>query len=506
VPAEPSATHYRVVLRGPADTAEATAANNARSVVIPRPRGPARILYVGGRPSWEYKYLRRALDSDRLLQLVALVRIAPREPKFAFLTRKGESTNPLFRGFGASTDDAERYDEPVLQRLGTRDAQELSGGFPKTPEALFEYQALILDDLEAGFFSAAQQSLVDRFVAERGGGFLMLGGVGSFRQGGYERTPIGDLLPVYLDRPAGSAGPAPAARLGLTREGWLEAWARLRDNEAGERERLQGMPAFKVWSRTRGLKPGATVLATLEPGRGGGKDTFPALVVQRAGEGRAAAITVGDLWRWALRRSPGEPEDLSKFWRQTLRALVADVPRPVTVTLEPRPAEAGALLAEVKVRGRDFKPADGARVQLEAIAPDGSRLTLPAQPAPNQNGVYQAVYRPRGSGVYQVHASATAPDGTPLGDGSAGRALDREADEHRSVRPNLALLETLARQTGGAVIRQSELEGFVRRLRDRPAPVSDLDTRPLWHSWLVLLAALTCFAGEWALRRRQGLP
>ena len=502
------APHYRVVVRAPAGTAEATAANNARSVVIPRPRGPARILYLGGRPSWEYKFLRRALENDRLLQLVALVRMAPREPKFAFLTRRGETTNPLFRGFGASADDAERFDEPVLLRLGTRDAQELEGGFPKTAEALFEYQALIVDDMEAGFFSAAQQGLVERFVSERGGGFLMLGGVGSFRQGGYERTPIGDLLPVYLDRPAGAMpGASPAGRFTLTREGWLEAWARLRENEPAERERLQAMPAFKVSSRTRGLKPGATVVATLDPGRSGsGKDAFPALVVQRAGDGRAAAITVGDLWRWGLHRSPGEPEDLSKFWRQTLRALVADVPRPVTVTLEPRPSEAGTLLAEVKVRGRDFRPADGARVHLEAIAPDGSRLALQAQPAPNQNGVYQAVYRPQGSGVFRLQASATAPDGQPLGEASAGRALDREADEHRSVRPNLALLESLARQTGGAVIRQSELEGFVRRLRDRPAPVSDLDTRPLWHSWLVLLAALACFAGEWALRRRRGLP
>ena len=255
--ADPGATHYRVVVRGPAGTAEATAANNARSVVVPRPRGPARILYVGGRPSWEYKFLRRALESDRLLHLVALVRMAPREPKFAFLTRKGETTNPLFRGFGASADDAERYDEPVLLRLGTRDAQELEGGFPKTPEALFEYQALILDDVEAGVFSAAQQSLVERFVSERGGGFLMLGGLNSFRQGGYERTPIGDLLPVYLDRPAGAAaGPPPAARFSLTREGWLEAWARLRDNEPRERERLQAMPAFKVWSRARGAEAG----------------------------------------------------------------------------------------------------------------------------------------------------------------------------------------------------------------------------------------------------------
>ena len=269
-PADPTATHYRVVVRGPAGTAEATAANNARSVGHPSARAARRASCTsGGRPSWEYKFLRRALESDRLLQLVALVRMAPREPKFAFLTRKGETTNPLFRGFGASADDAERYDEPVLLRLGTRDAQELEGGFPKTAEALFEYQALILDDLEAGFFSADQQALVERFVVRARRRLPDAGRAwaASARAATIARPSATCCRSTWIAQPARRRAPRPLARFTLTREGWLEAWARLRDNEPAERERLQAMPAFKVSSRTRGLKPGATVLATLEPGR-----------------------------------------------------------------------------------------------------------------------------------------------------------------------------------------------------------------------------------------------
>ena len=37
-------------------------------------------------------------------------------------------------------------------------------------------------------------------VSLRGGGLLMLGGQESFASGGYDRTPIGEMLPVYLDR------------------------------------------------------------------------------------------------------------------------------------------------------------------------------------------------------------------------------------------------------------------------------------------------------------------
>ena len=37
------------------------------------------------------------------------------------------------------------------------------------------------------------------FVSQRGGGLLMLGGPDSFADGKYDRTPVGELLPVYLN-------------------------------------------------------------------------------------------------------------------------------------------------------------------------------------------------------------------------------------------------------------------------------------------------------------------
>jgi hypothetical protein len=48
----------------PALSTEATLANNSRVVVVDRGRGPYRILYVAGRPNWEYKFLQRAVAED----------------------------------------------------------------------------------------------------------------------------------------------------------------------------------------------------------------------------------------------------------------------------------------------------------------------------------------------------------------------------------------------------------------------------------------------------------
>ena len=168
-----------------------------------------RILFVSGRPNWEFKFLNRAAQGDDQLQLVGLIRVASREPKFTFLGRSGEASNPLFRGFGnQSAEEVERYDQPVVVRLNTRDEFELRGGFPRSAEELYAYQAVIVDDLEAAFFTPDQAALLQKFVSERGGGFLMLGGMESFQEGKYQRTPVGDMLPVYLDRAEPTKRPA----------------------------------------------------------------------------------------------------------------------------------------------------------------------------------------------------------------------------------------------------------------------------------------------------------
>jgi hypothetical protein len=155
--------------------------------------------------------------------------------------------------------------------------------------------------------------------------------------------------------------------------------------------------------------------------------------------------------------------------------------------------------------GRDFRPVDDARLEAEVVAPGGARTRLVLEAAPSQPGGYEAVYRPQGPGVHRVHLRATAADGRPLGEAATGRVMDLDADEHRSIQPNLAALETLARQTGGQVTSLEGLLPLVQRLRAAPAPISQLEHRPLWDSWLVWLAVLACFAGEWALRRRRGL-
>ncbi len=506
----------------PETSSEATLANNIRVLSVDRGQGPYRVLYVGGRPNWEYKFLSRAVAEDDQIELAGLIRVAKREPKFGFRGRRGETSNPLFRGFDDPLkEEVERYDQPVTVRLNTRDEFELRGGFPKTAEELYAYYAVVLDDVEAEFFSPDQMALLHKFVAERGGGFLMLGGAESFHQGKFEHTPIGDMLPVYLDQVPQTQPPG-ELRLSLTREGWLQPWARLRNNEADEQSRLGGMPPFLVMNQVRGIKPGASVIATVTDGRA---TNMPALVVQRFGNGRAAALTLGDFWHWGLRDAEAH-RDLDKAWRQMIRWLVADVPNRIDIQAAPKRGDPNqAMLLQVRGRDKSFQPLDNATVTVNvrfvgqeaaaaltnapampastAAATNSIRIT--AEPALSEAGLYQATYVPRETGGYLAEAIVTDAAGVEVGRDEVGWTSNPSAEEFRSLKPNRALLETIAKRTGGEIIAVNKLDEFAASLPHRNVPITEAWTTPFWHQPAVFLFALLCFVAEWGVRRWKGL-
>jgi uncharacterized membrane protein len=523
-PARSGVTFYRLRVSAKAEAEQAevtvvsretTLANNTSMVAVDRGKGPYRVLYVAGRPNWEYKFLNRAIEDDDQVQMVGLIRIARREPKLEFRGRAGESSNPLFRGFGNQPEEEiERYDQPVLRRLNTREATELQGGFPKTAEELYGYHAVIVDDVEAEFFTHDQMALLQKFVSERGGGFLMLGGQESFREGSFARTPVGDMLPVYLDRATAATGPG-QFRMNLTREGWLQPWARLRNNEADEKRRLEDMPPFQVLNFVGESKPGASTIATVSDLQG---NEHPALVVQRFGHGRTASLMIGDMWHWGFRDKEAR-QDMDKAWRQLVRWLIADVPTKIDLEVIQEPLDPDqAVRLQVRVRDKKFEPLDNASVSFEVRAvveseTGGARADLAAQPplritaepALTEPGLYEATYIPRHSGGYLVEAIVLDNMGAEVGRVETGWSSDPAAEEFRSLNPNRALLEAIARQTGGEVIDPNRLEAFATSLPHRKVPVTETWSYPIWHQPLVLLFALACFVTEWGLRRWKGL-
>ncbi len=149
------------------------------------------------------------------------------------------------------------------------------------------------------FFTHDQMALLQRFVSERGGGFLMLGGAESFREGNYAGTPIASMLPVYLDRAADAKLPGAMETDSDARRLAPAVDAIARHGSGGNKRGWRPCRRLTVFNpvqrhQARRERAGHGVGC----GRTGHIRRWSA---QRFGLGRTAALMIGDMWRWGLR-------------------------------------------------------------------------------------------------------------------------------------------------------------------------------------------------------------
>ncbi len=488
---------------GEEEPEEATSKNNIQSMVAVMPHGPYSVLYIGGRPDPSFKFFKRALSEDHEVELASLIRVAKREAKFQYKGREGESSNPLFRGFQGEQ-DAEEYDQAVIVAMKPREDFDLEAEFPKTDDQLFQFSAIVIDKVEAEFFTFNQQERLQQFVSRRGGGVLMFGGRESFAKGKYDKTPIGEMLPVYLNG-APTNREIGKGEVNLSREGWLQPWVRLRSERESEEVRLADIPVLSIVNTVGDQKPGSSLISYF---RQNGKD-YPLLVTQSFGKGKTVALTAGDLWRWGF-SNPEHPEymdDLNKFYRQLMRWVITDVPQPVAIKSKVDGSRfPPKVILEVEVNDRAYFPDSTAEVMVEITDPEGKVFELRAALSSQNPGVYVTDYTAVNEGFYSAKAVVNDEKKEALGEALTGWTVNSGLEEFQNLSGNEALLDKLASASGGEVIEQSALAAFVEKLKDKPLPVMETKTSPLWHLPVFFLLALLCFAGEWGLKRWKGLP
>ncbi len=473
-PKRESATLYTVEI--PVDESELVPANNARSVLVPPPARPRRVLLVEGGPGYEHSFLKRALRGDPGVVVDAVI-------------DKGRN------------DLGERtfYVQGAAGRAGA-----LAGGYPATREALFRYDALILGNVEPARLRPAQLEDAAAFVSERGGGLLVMG-ARSFEGRGFRGTPIEPLLPLALWEEgragvlgAGAAAGAPA-RIVPTPDGARHPIMRL---GGGVEATNQGWAAMPTLGRVVPLgppRPGAALLAVAA----GDSTPRPVVAVQRFGRGRTMVFAGEAAWRWQM-LAPSTDTTYERFWRQTARWLGGGAPDRTTLRVGGGRFAGEALRIEVAAAGEGFEPLTDARVRVRVRDPNGDEREHAAPPRPGEPGRYAVEVAPRGRGAHRVTAVVEHAGGTlePAGVAVLVGGTDPELSEPRR---HERLLRRLAESTGG---RSFDLGGAARLasavragLGPPPAPV----LRDAWDTVWGFLPIVGLLATEWGLRRRWGL-
>ena len=470
-PSRDSATVYTIEI--PSAPGERVLENNRRSVLV-EPAGRRRaVLMIEGAPGFEHSFIKRALAADPGLEIDSVV-------------RKGRDAT------GAAT---------YFVQASEARASRLAAGFPQEREALYEYDALVLANVEADALSRAQLQMIADFVDIRGGGLLVLGAK-SFVQQGFAGTPLESVLPLRLtDRGGGvvrvSARQDTRYAVTLTADGASHPVMRLGPGVTAER--WSSLPPLSGAASLGTLRPGALALALVRTPDG----ARPLVAVQRYGQGRSMVFTGEASWRWRM-QMPSEDRTYELFWRQAVRWLGAGAPDRVSIAAPAGLVPGNTAALGVDVRGDAFAPVTDAQVSLKVTLPGGAVRDLRATASDPQSGRYSSDMRFDEPGVYRVSASAQGGD-------TRARTADRwvlvgGADlEMANPRLNAQVLQRIATASGGqylAADRTSELTALLRSVE--PA-ASAPQLQELWHNIWIFAAVMTLLGAEWVMRRRWGL-
>jgi uncharacterized membrane protein len=444
---------------------EESAANNVVSRVVNVESDKRRVLYMEGEPRWEYKFIRRAEEDDRLVSLISMLRTT----------------------------------ENKIYRQGIQDPKELSEGFPTRAENLFAYQALVIGSVEATYFTPAQRELIREFVDRRGGGLLLLGGRFSLADGGWGVSNLADLLPVALPDTKGTFHVEPAT-VELAPAGVDNYITRLVDDSAANIKRWKLLPYLMDFQDAGAPKPGATVLADMSAsGR-----KMPMLITENFGRGRTAVLATSGTWRWQMNLPVGDSA-FTLFWQQLLRWLVTGSPSHVTASVQNQVLlDDGRVALSVEVRGDDYQPAADARVEAHIIGPSGVSANVDMAPVPDAPGSFQAEWTAEQPGSYLTEVVARRGE-QPIGRDVLTFQRMNGVAENFHTGQNRELLNRLASQTGGRYWRPQDLSDLPDEIAFSEAGVTTRETRELWNMPFFLLAIVLLRLIEWLLRRKWGI-
>ena len=425
-----------------------------------------RVLYFDGEPRWEFKFVRRAMEDDRSVKLVTMLRTTQNK----------------------------------IYRQGIDNPGELEQGFPAKVEELFGFQGLVIGSVEAGYFTTAQQELLKNFVDRRGGGLLLMGGRAALSEGGWNRSGMAEMLPVVLPDRKGTFQRDPAT-VGLTAPGVDSLLTRLVESPTENMERWKKLPHLADYQDIGTPKPGATVLAEMSAG---GRNGLPLLVTHNYGRGRVAVMATSGTWRWQMSQ-PLEDKTHEAFWQQVMRWLVNDTPGRVQATT-PRQMlfDEAKIRLMADVRDKTFLPAPDARVFATLIGPAGSGGQIELQPDPATPGTYFADYTIEKAGSYVAEILAKRGEEEVGRDVITFERKDGVAESFRTNQ-NRDLLTRLATQTGGQYWTPEELKKMPDEISLSESGVTVRETRDLWNIPAVFLFLLALRGAEWLLRRKWGV-
>ena len=445
---------------------EVSLVNNrvARSIRVVNEK--VNVLYIEGNARWEFRYLRAILKRD------------PR-------------INATFIASNVGPEVARNSPEHIER-------------FPDNRNDAFQYDLVILGDVDASFFTDEEFALLEELIRDRGASLLMLCGP-MYSPGSYAGTPVQTMLPVRFDADSPWEQVAESVYPMLTHEGRSSLVMTL-ENEVELNDRIWShMAPMDQLPPLLSAKPGATVLAVLSDSTARDQ-SYPLVAWQRYGTGKCMSIASDRLWR--LRYRTGDRYHW-RVWSQciqfmTLSRLMGEHKR---IRLE---TDRSVYPVGVQCRlyahvlDDDFEPIVQSVFEVHVTDIDGEQTTehVSLRPDKSQPGLYEGYFAASAEGRYRLEASENDQQIANTTEFQVAQVNRELADT--SV--DLTNLERIASLTGGTSLSIGQLPKLEALVNGKPVMTTVRSERPLWDHGLVAFLFVGLLGMEWILRRKYDLP
>ena len=460
-PVEVGQTLYEVEIAPEVDGRED---NNRREFLIDVTDPKNRVLYLEGVPRWAFKFLKRALLSEKNYQLSAFVR--------------GGDGNFI------------NFDE-ISGHAG--------GEVPSfTAEGLSDYRVIVLGDMEGSALTEEDGRHIREFV-DRGGGLLFVGAARAYGPKGLMHAPyLKDLFPAVS---------LPGASM---KEGrfTIDITSTGRTHPALGELSLESVlpPILSFWAPVKVGEFSSVLIAAA--------DGSPVVVARRFGQGRVTMLLSDSLWRWQL-GSQGGGTDKSLYNRFITQLVYWLAPNEKDVEnssmLQIVTAHNEVELREKVTVGAVYSMGEGESGQLtcKIKTPEGKVLVFPMLSGTLGKDVglsrsvagFRCYFTPNEPGRYAIEV--TTPDGTQS---ATATLLAAEPELEMTGDPiDRKYLQDLADETGGLFVPWAERFRLCKELPHETREFTRTLEVSIWDRWWWIGVLIALFSLEWWWRRKLDL-
>ncbi len=440
--------------------------NNRLEATVRVRQEQIRVLLVQAEPSYEYRYLRNLLGREPSIQLATVLQTA--DPEHA------------------------EQDAAALR------------SFPVRRDELFQYDVIILGDVDPALLTPAMlRNLVD-FVDQPGkGGALVCIAGPKFMPLAFRDTPLARLLPMELSTVRLPAAETPAERFVVrpSELGLNSPMLQLADDPAENASVWQLLPPLEWIMEIGELKAGARVLTEHPRRRMTDGRLLPVFVLHYVGSGKVLFHATDETWRWRFRLGDTY---FARYWLQMIRYLarskLAQGDRAAELRADRREYRLGdTVRLRARFHNESLAPVedDGVTVVLESTAGTTRRVTL--RRTTGERGMFDAEVESLPVGAY--HAWVAIPQ-LPGGAAADDFSVVAPPGEFARLETDAVEMRRAAEQSRGRYYTFATAARLVEELPEgRHVPLESFPPRPLWNTWPVLAAFLFLLTAEWVLRK-----